>query len=70
VSRAELEQRVSEVEKQYEGKTVPRPPYWGGYHLTPTWIEVWQDREFRLHDRFVYHRDSVTTPWVVERQYP
>jgi len=69
-SRAALEQRVRELEKQYEGKSVPRPPYWGGYRLTPSMIELWQDREFRLHDRFVYRRASATAPWVVERLYP
>ena len=69
-SRAELEQRVKDVEKQYEGKTVPRPPHWGGYRLAPLLIELWQDREFRLHDRFVYRRTNAGAEWNVERQYP
>ena len=69
-SRAELEQHVAEVNQQYEGKDVSRPPHWGGYRVTPTLIEVWQDREFRLHDRFVYRRENPTSPWVIERQYP
>ena len=69
-SRADLERAVAEVEKRFEGKPVPRPPYWGGYRLTPTKIEFWQDREFRLHDRFVYRRATASSPWIVERLYP
>ena len=69
-SRADLEKRIAEVEKDYDGKPVPRPPYWGGYRLTPLLIEVWQDRPFRLHDRFVYRRGSMTEPWNVNRLYP
>lgn len=69
-SRAELEQRIAELEKKYDGKPVTRPPYWGGYRLTPTLIELWQDREFRLHDRFVYRRADAQQPWAVERLYP
>lgn len=69
-SRAELEKRVKEVEQLYEGKPVPRPPHWGGFRITPTMIEVWQDREFRLHDRFIYTRPSPTSAWTVERKYP
>jgi pyridoxamine 5'-phosphate oxidase len=69
-SRAELERRLHELEKQYEGKPVPRPPYWGGFRLVPSLIEVWQNGEFRLHDRFVYRRASAAEPWAVERQYP
>jgi len=70
MSRAELEQRIADVEKEYDGQTVPRPSYWGGYRLVPLMIEAWQDRPFRLHDRFMYHRASAAEPWNVERLYP
>lgn len=70
VSRAALEQHLEELEKLYSGKPVPRPPYWGGFRLIPTYIELWQDQKFRLHDRFVYRRDNANAAWSVERQYP
>jgi len=69
-NRGELEQRVKELEKQYEGKPVPRPPHWGGYRLTPRAIEFWQERPFRLHDRIVYHRAGDKDAWIIERLYP
>jgi pyridoxamine 5'-phosphate oxidase len=69
-ARAVLEQRVHDVEAQYEGKPVPRPRHWGGYRLVPNLIEFWQDRAFRLHDRFVYRRADAKVSWNVERLYP
>jgi pyridoxamine 5'-phosphate oxidase len=48
--RAQLEQRVREIEQRYPGE-VPRPDYWGGYRLRPDAVELWQGRPDRLHDR-------------------
>jgi len=69
-NRSILEERVRSLEERYKGKVVPRPPYWGGYKLTPLRIEFWQDRAFRLHDRFLYKRSSDKEGWSIERLYP
>ena len=53
-SRETLLRRVRELESQYEGTEVPRPPYWTGFVLSPETVEFWTQREFRLHDRFLY----------------
>jgi len=67
-SRESLLQRVKEVEQQYEGSEVPRPPYWAGYVLSPETVEFWTQREFRLHDRFLYSlQDGV---WSKQRLNP
>lgn len=67
-SRAELEERIRLVEKEFEGKAVPRPPHWGGYLVIPQRIEFWQGRPNRLHDRFLY--DKGPEGWMVFRLSP
>jgi pyridoxamine 5'-phosphate oxidase len=66
--RSVLEQRVRELEAEYEGREIPRPPFWGGYRVEPEVIEFWQGRESRLHDRLVYHR--YRGGWEIERLQP
>jgi pyridoxamine 5'-phosphate oxidase len=67
--RAALETKCRQLEAQYAGQAVPRPPNWGGYVLTPNRIEFWQGRPDRLHDRFRYTR-QVDGGWQIERLSP
>jgi pyridoxamine 5'-phosphate oxidase len=53
-----LRARYDELERQHEGKPVPRPPHWGGYRLVPSLIEFWTQRDNRLHDRLVFRSDG------------
>ena len=49
-----LKNKISDVEKLYEGKHIPCPPNWGGYCLLPVEVEFWFGRAGRLHERYVY----------------
>lgn len=65
-----FEKRIAEFALKYGLGTVPRPPYWKGWRITPTRIEFWRDRPFRLHDRLVYARADASAPWTTERLFP
>ena len=67
-SRELFEQRVAEVEKQYEGIDVPRPPHWSGFRVVPERIEFWYGARFRLHERQCYQR--VDGVWTQAMLYP
>jgi len=55
-----LADKVRALEAKYHDQLIPCPPFWGGWHLLPLNIEFWFGRQGRLHDRYVYSRDSVS----------
>jgi pyridoxamine 5'-phosphate oxidase len=66
--RAALEKKWNEMAAKFPGD-VPLPPNWGGFVLKPDWIEFWQGRLNRLHDRFRYTRQPDSS-WKLERIAP
>ncbi|NYS23609.1 pyridoxamine 5'-phosphate oxidase [Rhodobacteraceae bacterium 2376] len=63
---------MAEVARQTarHGTNPPRPPFWGGYRITPLEIEFWADGAFRLHDRFRWTRQDPAQPWRIARLSP
>jgi pyridoxamine 5'-phosphate oxidase len=57
-TRESLEVAVRETAKRFEGISVERPPFWGGYRIAPASIEFWQNHDDRLHDLWLYQRDG------------
>ena len=54
-NRAELEERLQEMEKAFKkNKKVPCPPFWGGYRLEPLLFEFWSGKPNRLHERILF----------------
>jgi pyridoxamine 5'-phosphate oxidase len=63
-----LDDRVRKYEREFEGRDVPRPPFWSGFRVVPERIEFWKAKPNRLHERHLYTRTS--SGWKVETLYP
>jgi len=66
-SRAWLEGRWEELTRLH-GESPPAPPHWGGYRVLPDYLEFWQGRQSRLHDRVAYTRSNAQ--WTIARLAP
>ncbi len=74
-SREALDNKMQATTKKMEeqlspGDPIPRPPFWGGYRLTPNEIEFWKGRPNRLHDRIVYQTNLNKQGWTLSRLAP
>lgn len=69
VGEHDLEKRLAEYTLKFHFGKVPRPPHWGGYRLTPTRFEFWEERPSRIHRRrqFLWTGDG---KWICEKIYP
>jgi pyridoxamine 5'-phosphate oxidase len=67
--RNELEELTKFYKQKFEGTEIPRPQHWGGYRLIPEYIEFWQGRSSRLHDRISFTRTDESV-WVKNRLAP
>lgn len=68
-SRAALMAVVAKITAT-KGPMPPRPPFWGGFRITPVEIEFWADGDFRLHDRFRWTRGAIGEEWQIVRLNP
>ena len=67
-SRDQLEKRVVEFTAKFNDMRVPRPEFWCGYRVNHMKVEFWAEKDFRLHDRFVFNRTN--RGWQIDRLYP
>ena len=63
-----LKTRIADYESLFEGRDVPRPDFWRGFHIAPQRVEFWVNRPFRLHERRVFTKQDLG--WTVEHLYP
>jgi pyridoxamine 5'-phosphate oxidase len=73
--RDDLERAFASLAERFAGVPVPLPDFWGGYRLRPDVVELWQQRDNRLHDRFIYRLVSggaggSGAEWRIERLSP
>jgi pyridoxamine 5'-phosphate oxidase len=68
-ARRVLDARMAQITERFAGKPVPLPPHWGGFRLKPDYLEFWQGRVNRLHDRFRYALQADGN-WLLERLSP
>jgi len=69
-NRIVLTDKYQAVEKQYKAQeNLPLPDYWGGYCVQPSYLEFWQGRSSRLHDRLSYTIAEDGT-WKIHRLAP
>jgi pyridoxamine 5'-phosphate oxidase len=67
--RDDFEDRIAQVEAEFEGREVPRPDGWSGTRIVPHAIEFWYGAQFRLHERWRYERDAAGQ-WSKRMLYP
>jgi pyridoxamine 5'-phosphate oxidase len=69
-NRSVLEQEVDKLQQQYKDAAhLPKPPFWGGYLVEPHYLEFWQGRPNRLHDRIAYEKVE-DDKWILQRLSP
>ncbi len=68
-SRDDFEDRIAQVEEEFEGREIPRPEGWSGFRVVPEVIEFWYGAEFRLHERWRYECDAAGE-WDKRMLYP
>lgn len=67
-SRDELVAHVEATKKRFGDGEIPCPPFWGGWRLTPSRFEFWEERAYRLHERYEIKFEN--GGWVQRRQAP
>lgn len=54
-NESDLNKRVNEYSEKYK-EDVPRPHFWSGFKVDPSYLEFWENMDFRLHKRITYKK--------------
>lgn len=68
-SRKLLELKWDEMKRKFAAGKIPLPSFWGGFRVIPETFEFWQGGTNRIHDRFLYSRES-GNDWTIDRLAP
>lgn len=68
-SREHLEEIFKGNLSRFDAKNIQRPAFWGGFELIPDYLEFWQGRPSRLHDRIAYRKQEDGN-WKIVRLAP
>lgn len=68
--RFEFEAEIARYTAKFGTGDIPRPSFWSGFRLVPSYFEFWRDRKFRLHERKTFRLDERGQGWQVEEIYP
>ncbi|MDD7985587.1 pyridoxamine 5'-phosphate oxidase [Lentisphaera marina] len=68
-NKMDFEKRIAKYGLKFATSKVPRPDFWSGFRITPSKIEFWQKRDFRLHERQVFTPEN-SQEWNEVRLYP
>ena len=66
--RSFLEEEVARAQERFGSRTIPCPPFWGGFRIVANCIEFWQGQPHRLHDRLLFRRKG--NIWTSEQLAP
>ncbi len=57
-TETELADNVDYYTKKFAGQEIPLPEFWGGWRVKPNYMEFWQGRASRLHDRVCFEKSA------------
>ena len=64
----ELKDRMKHYSEKFSEGEVPHPEFWGGWRVKPHFIEFWQGRANRLHDRICFEKQE--KDWINFKLHP
>ena len=68
--RFEFEAAIAKYTAKFGAADIPRPDFWSGFRLVPSYFEFWRDRRFRLHERQTFRLDPEAENWTMTEIFP